>query len=692
LNLITEYPLWFIIFSLLAGLLYAFSLYFREKRAEFSVPAKWLMASLRFLSISIIAFLLLSPMVKTMSKNEEKPKILFFQDNSESISNNTDSLFYTKEYPKLIDNFITETQGKFEIKKYSFGQKIKENGTIDFDEPKTNISEIANLCQDNFSHQNIGAVIVASDGIYNSGSNPYYAFRDVQFPIFTIALGDTNEKADIRINEVAYNEVVFLDNEFPLEINIQANRCKNETLKINIHENGKIIDSKQIKINKIDFNTTLSFVVKAEKPGLHKLNLTAEPLSNEENIQNNSTEIFVEVIDNKNKILLLYHSPHPDIAALKSALTPNKNYGIEISPLSLFNKKLDEFSLVILHQIPANTFNSTKIANELKQSKLPVLYILGQQSSLGLFNAQKTGLNINTFNAYENAFPSYNPDFTSFTISEQSQNMISRFTPLQVHLGNYSKSTSIQNLFFQKIGNQVTDLPLICFNTASENKIGIICGEGLWRWRVENHKINGDQLVFNNLMSKIVQYLSLKEDKRNFRVELKNKFAENENVVFEAQLYNDNYELVSGSPVQLSIEDENQNAFPYEFGKKGDYYYLDAGKFPVGKYSFRAQTKLGDKLYNSKGIFAVSKLNIESLNLKADHGLLFRLAQDHDGELLYPEDLGKLAKELTQNNNSKTIINWTKTYTELINLPWLLALILFLLSLEWFLRKWGGSY
>ena len=56
--------------------------------------------------------------------------------------------------------------------------------------------------QDLYSNQNVGAVILASDGIYNEGSNPLYANFELNAPIHVIALGDTVPSRDVILKRV----------------------------------------------------------------------------------------------------------------------------------------------------------------------------------------------------------------------------------------------------------------------------------------------------------------------------------------------------------------------------------------------------------------------------------------------------------------------------------------------------------
>jgi len=98
LDLIVEYPSWFILFCLLLGAGGAFFLYFKTKRNDLKPWIMKLMVVLRFLSITIISFLLLSPLIKKITETTEKSIIIIAQDNSLSVTSGKDSSFYRKDY------------------------------------------------------------------------------------------------------------------------------------------------------------------------------------------------------------------------------------------------------------------------------------------------------------------------------------------------------------------------------------------------------------------------------------------------------------------------------------------------------------------------------------------------------------------------------------------------------------------
>ena len=108
INIITELPIWLSVFCVLLGAIYAFLLYRKEEK--FNEIAPWLiklMAGFRFLLVTLLAFLLLSPFIKTLFNKVEKPVIIIAQDNSASILLNKDSVFYQNEYLQRIATLKT---------------------------------------------------------------------------------------------------------------------------------------------------------------------------------------------------------------------------------------------------------------------------------------------------------------------------------------------------------------------------------------------------------------------------------------------------------------------------------------------------------------------------------------------------------------------------------------------------------
>lgn len=401
LNLVTGYPLWFALLCLALGLIYALALYYRDKKHEFPRSLSGIMAAFRFLVVSILSFFLLSPLLETISRSTEKPIIIIGQDNSESLLLG-DSSFYRSEYQDQFNEVINDLKQDYQVRLYSIGEQIQtvqnelmDSVSFDFNEKISDLSSFFDEIDIIYSNRNVGAVIFASDGIFNKGISPVYAYSGMDYPLYTIAMGDTSIQKDVVLKRLNYNRIAFKGNEFPLEVHINANKCKSHTSSIIVYHDKEVIARKALKISSNRFSETHLFNIEAKTEGLQRYRVSVTAVDGEVNLKNNFQDAYIDVLEAKQKVLILANSPHPDVSAIRQALGDNFNYEISSSLLTDFTGPLDAYNLVILHQLPSFNPLSARTINELNRSNVPVLFIIGPQTDLGTFNGLKTGLSIN---------------------------------------------------------------------------------------------------------------------------------------------------------------------------------------------------------------------------------------------------------------------------------------------------------
>lgn len=693
-NIITEYPLWFLVFCILLGAIITTILYFKNSKYTFSTLFKRILAVLRFFSVSIIAFLLLSPLVKSVFRYVEKPVIIIAQDNSESLLINKDSAFYKNQYKEKLNKLIEDLSAKYEVKTYSFGENVKEKINFDFKDKQTDISSFFDELQTRYTNRNVGALVLATDGLYNKGKNPLYASSFVSFPIYTIALGDTTIYKDLIVSKVTTNKIAFLGNKFPVEIVVTANKCKGANTKLTVTKGTDILFTKNLDFTSPVSTQTIFLELETKQTGVQRYHVYLTPVEDEITTVNNSQDFFVEVLDQRQKILILSNSPNPDVAALKESLEKNDNYEVESSLASDFTKSISGYNLVILHQLPSTTNNISNILSSIDTAGIPAIYILGAQSNLNTFNGLKTGLSIviSTKTTQNEALAVINNEFPLFTINDDVKRFTDDLPPLYAPFGTYKTSNSANILFYQKIGSVSTKQPLIMFNEHDKVKCCVITGEGIWKWKLTDYLKNQSHDIFNGLFSKFVQYLSVTEDKGFFRITGNNNYFENEHVEFNAEVYNESYELINDPDVSFTIYDKENKKYPFVFSKTSNAYHLDAGIFPVGEYRYEARVKVGEKIYTKNGSFNVLALNIESLTTTADHKTLYTISHKHNGKLFYPNQFDELLKAIESRDDIKSVAFSQKRLNEMVNLFWVFIVIMTLLSAEWFIRKWTGNY
>ncbi|MDD4603316.1 MAG: hypothetical protein PHF97_05875 [Bacteroidales bacterium] len=689
MGLVFEYPSGFIVLCLLVGALYAFTLYFFSERRKSTPQLWWVLFLFRFLSVSFICLLLLSPLIKQTETTLEKPLVILGLDNSASIISTNDSDFYKKEWEQSIKQLETALQKKCDVKIFTFGDQVLNGSNLTFAERETDISSFFQEVENRYSNRNTGALIIATDGLYNKGTDPLYAAKKISFPIYSIALGDTVLKKDILIHKVACNKTVFKDDKFPVEIFAEMDYCDGIKSKLIMRKGSVIVEQKEIlgKGDRTMIKTT--FQTELKQPGIYRYSIEIEPVSGELTAKNNKRDFLVEVLDNRQKIALLYDAPHPDITTLLKSLEGSSRFEIEQFKPENMPTSLEKYDLVILYQIPS-IMGSTNMNSLIKSAK-SLLFILGSRSDLNSFNNLKTGLIINAKqSATTDPQAVINDNFSLFTMDPNEKNLFNGFPPLQSPFGVYQYGPLSEVLAFQKIGSIRSNNPLFIFLPSPDRKIGVITGENLWRWRFSNFVQRSNYELFDDLLNKVAHYLAVKEDKSFFRIKVSNRIEENSPVEMEAELYNQNYELVNEPLVNITVSDEGKRNYPFTFTRTDHAYYLNAGIFPIGNYSYTATVILGNNHYSQKGNFFIEALSDEYSNLVADHQLLYNLSAAHDGQVVPPREIETLVKKIFAREDFKTVSISQKRFEDLLGNPWIFIAILSLLTIEWVIRKRQG--
>jgi len=679
--------------------MYRKSVFAKDKRL-FTFPL-FLLIIFRFLTVSLLCFFLLSPFLKKHFKKIEKPIIVIAVDNSKSIIFNQDSNLYKKSLIQKINKLQNKFKKKYNVITYSFGNKTQKNTLLNFTDQRTNFSDLFSKLYEQTYNKNLGAVIIASDGIYNQGGDPVLDAKDLLCPIYTIVLGDTSSKHDILIKDINHNSIAFLGNKIPFQINIEAFKLSGDIAELTVKNENKVLFRESLNVNSNSFFLTKDVYINAEKPGLQKFTISISPNKKEKNIFNNTKEVFIEVLEQKNKVILVGNSPHPDILALKNALLSIGNYNIKMflasdlqNNFAMFESECTQGQVIILHQMPSDAGISQRLNEIISNRKLPVLFILGSQTSVTAFNKLNVGLKIEqSKKILENAGCYFPGNFTYFNLPNGLSQISVEFPPLTVPYGNYKFTSENQILFYQKIGNINTSYPLISFVQNPDKRIGIISGEGIWRWRMTENKINSNAENFDALINKMIQFLSLKEDKRFFRI-TNNSFVfyEDEQVVLNAELYNKSFETAKNAKIKLSLYNKGAKIATMPFYETVEGYSVNAGFLPSGKYQFIAETNFDGKTHKIQGVILVKMTDLEFTNTTANYKMLHNLSTLNGGKVFFFNQIDELEKHILNSNQIEQKLVFSYQTNDLIDFKLFFIVLIVFLSVEWFLRKFYGSY
>jgi hypothetical protein len=680
-NLIFEYSLWWFLLAIAIALGLVLWQYFTQ--TKFSVKQRRWLASLRFLALLIIGFLLLGPQLNLTTTRNEKPVLLWLQDDSESMLLASDSAAvkdFTRTKSEQWQNKLSE---KYAIQKFYFAEepsKEKQN----FKGGTSNLAKALQEASGRYYGKNIGAAVLISDGIYNLGGNPKYTAQNLTFPVYALGVGDTTTQKDLALQKLVYNSQTYQGAAFPLKVPISAKQLQGQTFTVSVGGEEGLIHQKTVKVNSPDFYTAPVFYINPKEPGLKRYRVKLSALPGEENIANNQSSFVIEVVNQQKKIVLIGQSPHPDLAAIQSALSQKKAYNVKVL-LSSAITTAPPADLYILHEPTRN------LLEILPLEKTPGLVLAGPQTNYPALQ-RSFGVSLAGKADNEEVYPVFNEGFTMFQLNEKERVFLKDVPPLLAPYGQVKAKLKITPLFFKKIGKVATQQPLFFVAETEKSRQAISFGQNFWRWRFYNYKSQGNFEAFDGIWQKLVQYLTTKNLKKRFDVSVGARFTSRQAINFNARLLNPSLELTNKPAVQLKLINTKNEVYAYTLSREQKAYTITLEALPADVYKYEANVQLGTERFVAKGEFVVEDLNYEKQNTKANHKVLRNIAVESGGNFFNLTQQNRLLPLIESNQNAKV-----ETYSEnqierLLRFGAILALLIFLFSAEWGLRKYWGNY
>ena len=668
--------IWFFIAFVLSGSLGYYQYYYRVKKLT---KVSFLLVIIRSLVFFLLMLVLLNPSITKESIINQKAKLSVLVDNSSSIT------FFKKDslVHAILQNFKTHKKlnKRFDINYYSFGNLFQQSDSFSFDENQTDISmplERISKIQKNASN----AIVLLSDGNQTIGND--YQYTSIKDPVFPVVIGDTTKFQDVKIAQINVNRYSFINNQFPVESILQYEGTQTIKLRYSLENNGKIIFSERINFSEKNNSHILKTFIKASKEGTNFFTSKIEYLENEKNVVNNSKNFSVEVIDKQSEILIVSSFYHPDLGALKKAIESDKQRKVTIRIVDNKNIQLNNYQLVVLYQ-PNNKFNI--IIDQLNSNKSSFMLITGSKTDWLFLNNKSLGINKKNINQLENYSARFYNGFLNFS---QKNIGFENFPPMIDYYGETTVSIPHQTLLYQSINGFSSQNPLLATANHNNQKKVFLFGEGLWKWRSSSFLKNDSFQYFDEFIGNLVQYASNKKIRNRLDLDINSFYNANSSIQIGAFYVDENYQFDDRATILFTIKNKNskkKQTFP--FSLSGSSYQLELTSLEAGEYEYTIE--VDGRNISKKGTFKVNEFLVEEQFTNANSYKLELLAQKTAGKLYFEDKYRLVIDDLTNDTRFSTIQKSKKTIDKLVNWQWLMLLIIGLLSLEWFIRKYIGK-
>ena len=171
---------------------------------------------------------------------------------------------------------------------------------------------------------------------------------------------------------------------------------------------------------------------------------------------------------------------------------------------------------------------------------------------------------------------------------------------------------------------------------------------------------------------------------------VKSSYNTNSSININAVFVDENYKFDDRAFIYFTLKNINSKkttTFPFLLSKKS--YKLSLSPIEPGDYEYSINVK--NKNFSKKGFFKVNEFDIERQFNNVDYSKLKELTDKTRGAYYFENNYNELIPDLLNDQRFSSVQKIKINYDQLINWKWGLIVIISLLSIEWFIRKYYGQ-
>ena len=671
-----------------------------------TIAARLLLGLVRWFAFTLLAFLLLEPLIRSIELDKEDPVAVVLIDQSASILARTEGSDEERDLKEWFQALGSELEAKgLRTEWYGFDQDLNENilersDPLRWDGTQTNLSAAITELNDRIENRNIAGVVLASDGLINRGVDAEYGTSWPLAPIYTLGLGDTTRHEDRWIVRVNHNQIAYLNNTFPVEAVIQSQGMEGQQGRVRIFQGAKQLAESEWMCQNNQNIKRVKFMLPASDIGTQRFRLEASSGDNEFDQSNNQRDFYVEILESRRVITCIADAPHPDLGAIALALDALDAYSVNTLYLNNSTdandvlQALNESDVVIAHNLLGLKWQGTGWEEWLSSNEISTWWLATSQGAFNhLRNSNQLGVRLSSSSELSQNFRGrINPSYGIIDYdNEQLESALQSWPPMTGPMESLTWSQAWEPLLFKQLGSLKTQDAFWATRIYSSGaRTALTVGEGIWNWRMRNYLQNNDHGTFNQLIQRHVQFLAANDQRERFKIQTEPRLTPDLRINFQAEAYDAGWTMSKNATIEVILVNEAGGEFIKRMRFDGERYDADFGRMPGGQYTWDATCAIDRENFTDSGIIVIEDQQIEQTSLPADHGLLKRIAEKNGGNFLgtwratRPE---QAAAQIVQAGIPATVLHEQVSLQN--GLEWIPILLtaLLLLAIEWIIRR-----
>jgi hypothetical protein len=242
---------------------------------------------------------------------------------------------------------LQELAQRYQVNYYEFADELRPGTLEDLASRRTAKGAKTDIASALFAAVHAGqgrkqaGILLISDGRDNAGGDIGRVtshLKSLKVPVWTAGVGALTETKDVYVTAHLNQNFSFARQPAIIKADLSQTGYKNWYAKVSLYREDKYVTTRQVNLK--EGTTNLEFPIQEDQKGLFKYSVAVEPLPGEADAANNRRSLFVRVVDQKPRVLLVEAEPYWDSRFLLRSLQADPNLEVssvfQISPEKAF--------------------------------------------------------------------------------------------------------------------------------------------------------------------------------------------------------------------------------------------------------------------------------------------------------------------------------------------------------------------
>lgn len=667
---------------------------YRNLAPQISKFKKYLLMAMRTIAITLIGLLLFEPLLTFFSERTTGNELGVVIDVSSSMMMEEKA---GRRYQIASSTFYEYMPDTISLKFYGFSDSlIKLEGFPDSMSFTGQATDMANALTKPPNNNDLGALLVITDGVSNIGSDPLKSASAVKVPVYSLVVGSSISRRDVFITRVDYPPVGYTNTELPIEVEFGANGYRGQTVILEIRDDKSVFGSKRVVLPPDGAYSFTEFMISMADEGVKNLKAIISSLEDETFKDNNARSFSIKFLKDKIDVLIMSSSLNWEFTFLKKVLEKDPHLRVKTAVADRQGRfrqlSWEELELVIVIDLKSNALGSQiRGLQAAIEAGTGFLYLAGIKSRGTQLNSWEKLLPVKHSQRIDIEAGEY---FPRPAIQARVKAILDieglrweQLPPLKYVIAPLELEQDAL-VMMEVITDAGEYWPVVTGGKYKRGKTVAITGFPWWPRYFRAGVDAVDLKRIEKFWSNLVRWLVTREDLEKFNlVTDKPVYKLGEPVSFSTTVFDDNYNLISGARIKVMVIDSLGTERELLLtGQAPGRYAGDFGSPAPGKYRFKAIGFVeGDTIARADGSFLVETLSLEMENPSANYGLMEQVTTITGGKSYTPETFSQFSQDLKMKTKKSEVFSEYRLTGNI----YILLIIILLFTLEWGIRKFS---